>query len=290
MDRSMYSAIANSTFRVTAGRSSGSGFSANSVNTVITNHHVIEQALASNDEIYVHTEQGFKARATVVGYSDKSENDYAILEVIDALPSDRQFLTLSSHSENYRGMEIVFCGFPHGIHDLLIHKAIVSGPFSNKGFYVDGSVNGGNSGGPIISTESGEVVGIVTQRRFLGGAGLENLKAKTSELRRYCGRMAGTVVIMGVNFKEFATMAADGFEAVCSALDQNANSGIGIGFDISFAAAALSAKSDSHSEAIQPLQSSSPTETGPTENSPSRNSPCKCLSGLRYKHCCGKSS
>jgi hypothetical protein len=95
-----------------------------------------------------------------------------VLELVEPLPDGRIILHPEEPCQIPRGRKILFAGFPHGIHDLLVHEAIISGSSSNHAFYIDGSVNGGNSGGPIVDFETGNVIGIVTQRRFLGGDSL----------------------------------------------------------------------------------------------------------------------
>lgn len=68
---------------------------------------------------------------------------------------------------------------------MLVHKAYVSGPVSQIGFYIDGSVNGGNSGGPIIDVIDETIIGIVTQRRFLGVSQLQEISARAKQFDLY---------------------------------------------------------------------------------------------------------
>lgn len=232
----MHQQLADSTFRVICGQSSGSGFSFRSNYIVITNHHVIEPHTISNEPILVVTEDGHQIPANLLSHSDKSQYDFAILELQNPLPSGRNILNPKIMQTINRGHKIAFSGFPHGIHDLLVHEAIVSGPANTHAFYVDGSVNGGNSGGPIVELNSGEVIGLVTQRRFLGAQSLQSLGSQVSQLSQHCAGIAnqGSVVIMGINFGQFANMMAQGLSAISQVIEANANSGIGIGFKIDF--------------------------------------------------------
>jgi hypothetical protein len=109
---------------------------------------------------------------------------------------------------------------------------------SVSAFYLDGSVNGGNSGGPIIDLSDGNVVGLVTQRRFLGGPDLSRLRQEAEQIRSYCQAMAGqgSVQIMGIDFGGFSKLMAEGMLLIRQVLEANANSGIGIGFSIEFVA------------------------------------------------------
>jgi S1-C subfamily serine protease len=230
----MHQRLADSTFRVTAGSSSGSGFSFRSPQVVLTNHHVIEPALTSGASIHVHSEDGQSFAATLLAHSDKSKDDFAILRVSSPLPANRQFL-VPQRGQPVRGTRVLFAGFPHGIPHLLVHEAIVSGAVDSRAYYIDGSVNGGNSGGPIVDASTGALVGIVTQRRFMAGDKLHGLAAQVAALATQARGMAnsgGRVVMMGLDFTRFVTLVADGLQALSVVIEQNGNVGIGIGFKI----------------------------------------------------------
>lgn len=125
-----------------------------------------------------------------------------------------------------RGQQIAFSGFPHGIEDLLVQAATVAGPFESKGFYIDGSINGGNSGGPIVDPESRQVIGVVTQRRLLGGQPLEAMARQAQELADHCGQLrqgGGGVSIMGIDFAGFADMLAQSNLLLRNLMMANAN-------------------------------------------------------------------
>ncbi len=232
----MHQDLANATFRIECSNSSGSGFSFRDKSTIITNHHVIEPHLLTGTDIFAVTANGEKLPVSLVAHSDKSQFDFAVLNLETELPEGRAILQPAADKSIYRGRQILFSGFPHGIHDLLVHEAIISGLVKDHAFYIDGSVNGGNSGGPIIDAETGEVVGIITQRRFLGAESLQTLGQQVSQLAGHCAAIAGQgkVVLMGIDFGQFAGMIAEGFSALAQVIQANANSGIGIGFKIEY--------------------------------------------------------
>lgn len=122
---------------------------------------------------------------------------------------------------------------------MLIQTATLAGPFEDKGVYIDGSINGGNSGGPLIDIETGEAVGVVTQRRFLGGDRLDKLAEEAGRLAQHCASLQGgmTIEIMGINFGEFAGMLARSNMLVRELLLANANAGLGVAYDIDHVAA-----------------------------------------------------
>lgn len=232
----MHQQLADSTFRIVCGNSSGSGFSYRSDSIIVTNHHVIEPHLTTGQSIIAVTEGGINVPATLVSYSDKSQYDFAILKIQNSLPSGRNILHPLPLHVVVRGTNVVFSGFPHGIHDLLVHEAVVSAPLSQHAFYIDGSVNGGNSGGPIVDKNTGHVIGIITQRRFLGAQSLQVLGQDVALLATQCAGLAsrGSVSIMGIDFGQFANLMAQGLSAISQVIEANGNSGIGIGFRIEF--------------------------------------------------------
>lgn len=103
-------------------------------------------------------------------------------------------------------------------------------------FYIDGSVNGGNSGGAIVDASDGSVIGIVTQRRFLGAQDLDALRGAAEKLRAHCQQIAGrgSVQIMGIDFGGFSSLMAEAMLLIQEVLKANANTGIGIGYSIRF--------------------------------------------------------
>jgi Trypsin-like peptidase domain len=232
----MHQTLADAVFRVECGQSSGSGFSFRHASIVATNFHVIAPHQVSGNNIQVVTESGVRIAAELVGYSPENQYDFALLRLLSKLPSDRHVLQPKSIPDTPRGMATLFAGFPHGIHDLLVHEAVVSGPAAPFGFYIDGSVNGGNSGGPIVERASGQLVGLVTQRRFLGAIELGQLRQQVSQLAQHCQGVAsqGSAIIMGINFGAFAQMMSQNFLLLDQLLQANANSGIGIGFSIEY--------------------------------------------------------
>lgn len=230
----MHQNTADATWRIECGNGSGSGFSFRHSTVVVTNYHVIKPNHIGGTPIAAVTETGHSMPATLLSHSPENQFDYAVLRLEEQLPNGRTVLIPNAQNNVPRGTNVIFAGFPHGIPDLLVHEAIVSGPASPLGFYIDGSVNGGNSGGPIVTKDSGEVIGIVTQRRFLGAIQLNNLRQQVTQLAQHCQNAAGqgSVVIMGINFGAFAQMMAQAFMILDQILQANANSGIGIGFRI----------------------------------------------------------
>ena len=171
--------------------------------------------------------------------SPTDQHDFAVFQVNGSVPEGRHVLQPRVPGRFERGTKIVFAGFPHGIPHLLVQSAIISGQLNDSAFYIDGSVNDGNSGGPIVDYSDGAVIGIVTQRRFLGARDLRQLAETANQLRRHCEQIAqggGSVQIMGIDFGRFSHLMAKAMLLIGETLEANANTGIGIGFSIIFVA------------------------------------------------------
>lgn len=232
----MFERLAKATLKINCGNSCGSGFHFINKQLVLTNHHVIENHLTIGSDVQAVTEDGTSINLELLSYSDKRLFDFAIFKVKEQIPCDRIILKPKILDYVPRGTEICFSGYPHGIDDLLVHKAVVSGPFNNLGFYIDGSVNGGNSGGPIIDITDELIIGVVTQRRFLGSVKLQEISEKAKQLQSHCNAIAGigNVHIMGVNFTEVMSLMSESFLISNLIIETNANTGIGIGYHIKF--------------------------------------------------------
>ena len=189
-------------------------------------------------EILGVTESGQHLVLKLLSSSPANEHDYAILAAAGASPAVRAVLLPKVMDPIDRGRPVIFSGFPHGIPHLLIQAAVISGLVNERVFYIDGSVNGGNSGGPIVDPSDGRVVGIVTQRRFLGASDLAQLAKSAEQLRAHCQAIArqGSLQIMGIDFGAVSQLMAEAMLLIRQVLEANANTGIGIGYSIHFVA------------------------------------------------------
>jgi S1-C subfamily serine protease len=153
------------------GTATGSGFVINSDGTILTNYHVVENAV----KVEVSFEHGKTVEAKVIG-KDPS-NDLAVLRI----PTEGQtmhVLTLGDSSKAEVGDPVLAIGNPFG-YDRTLTTGVVSalqreitspnGFSINNVLQTDAPINPGNSGGPLLN-EQGEVIGINSQIET-GGSG-----------------------------------------------------------------------------------------------------------------------
>ena len=165
----------------------GTGFAVGNGNLVATNAHVLPDSLnVSGNEILVvrlPSPSGESQQRTARLVSQDQSHDLALLRV-DGSPLP----TIPLHAGNVReGQEVAFMGFPIGTVlglSPVTHRAIISAitPVALPGgsaqqlnekvirrlksgtfdvYQLDGTAYPGNSGGPLLDSESGEVIGII---------------------------------------------------------------------------------------------------------------------------------
>src|ERR1700691_3955997 len=146
------------------GRATGSGIVIDGNGTILTNYHVVENAV----KVQVSFEKGQNVEAKVVG-KDPS-HDLAILRI----PTDGLTLhplTLGDSSKAQVGDPVLAIGNPFNL-----ERTLTTGEISApNGFTIDNvlqtdaPINPGNSGGPLLNAQ-GEVIGINSQIET-GGSG-----------------------------------------------------------------------------------------------------------------------
>src|SRR6202050_1205431 len=162
MTAKTFEEIAQGSVQVVCGGSAGSGFHLLDPKLVVTNQHVLDAG--SGGEIVVSTETGDNSKARAIVSSPADKYDFAVLELSKKLAGKRTVFQPGSGVPD-RGADVVFAGFPHGITDLLVQRACVAGPFGTLWFNIDGSVDGGHSGGPVVRLRASPGVGDLTQGR-----------------------------------------------------------------------------------------------------------------------------
>jgi hypothetical protein len=138
----------------------GSGFLINADGYILTNFHVIENALKNPSDLQVsfYNKKVFTCQS--ITYVD-SVRDIALLKV--KADTGRQVLSLLPAGEARRGQNVAIVGNPLGV-EFTITKGIVSSPMplpeKPELMQYDAATNQGNSGGPVLNAQ-GQVVGMV---------------------------------------------------------------------------------------------------------------------------------
>lgn len=174
----------------------------------------------------------------VVAESLETERDFVYLRYWEEEFDGRHTFNFTDHSALSAGEQILFLGFPFGTPYLTSHLGYVSSIHERRGTFViqiDGSVNGGNSGGPLVDIKTGLVAGIVTrattgisEKQF--NQLIESLQANQEALAMMQGGMVmsrGDVKVDPMNALRVSQAA---IEQIAKDLKRSANVGIGHAF------------------------------------------------------------
>ncbi|MCP8616015.1 S1C family serine protease [Salirhabdus salicampi] len=143
-----------------SGQSIGSGFIYNNQGDIITNAHVVQGA----DSIYVKTSDARTYPAALIGIG--TEEDVALIRVPQLI--DRSPNSVNPDFEADIGDEIIAVGSPLGFQNT-VTVGIISGKnrsFSiqgydyNNAYQISASITNGNSGGPLIHRQTGQIIAI----------------------------------------------------------------------------------------------------------------------------------
>jgi serine protease Do len=138
-------------------QSLGSGFIIDASGYVITNNHVVDEAV----EITVTLTDNSKYKAKIIGRDKKT--DLALLKI--EAKKDLPFVTLGDSDAMRVGDWVIAIGNPFGLGGSVTQgiisarqRSINAGPFDDF-LQTDAPINRGNSGGPLFNIK-GEVIGI----------------------------------------------------------------------------------------------------------------------------------
>jgi hypothetical protein len=163
----IFRALRDGVFTVFTDRGHGSAFLVDESGLLLTNSHVI----ASSSQISVQLDDTTRVSAELV--AEDTLLDIAVLAVSPQVVRGRPILTLATREAGdlaFEGEEVIAIGGP-----LNPMRILTSGTVSkveDRAIISDVDISPGNSGGPLINTDS-EVIGINTFRDpLLGGAGV----------------------------------------------------------------------------------------------------------------------
>lgn len=229
--------VAEATLQVRyGGEPVGSAFRFLRDDIVITSGHTLHP-ITEGVPITAVVERGTEIELDLITISPEPRaggHDYAILRADAGFSTEGDVLHPMADAPS-RGDEVFFAGHPFDIADTLVHKAIVSGPHEH-GFYLDGTVNLGNSGGPIVDKDTGDVVGIITKSRIYQSQSLEEVIDHLIGVQQQLSRIQ-EVHQTTINRVGVGDLAMDTIQEIQDALDiltDNVSSGIGVGYSIDY--------------------------------------------------------
>ncbi|MBI3638436.1 trypsin-like peptidase domain-containing protein [Candidatus Wolfebacteria bacterium] len=160
----------------------GSGFIFWKKGILVTCNHVVKGASV----IFIKFNGGEFRSAKVVVKDE--EHDLALLK----FEGEEESLIISEIKDVQEGTEVLFAGYPLSLQDLTTHQGIISAITKDLSgittYLIDGTVNAGNSGCPLLDLD-GKVLGVVNAKRMEQG----NLLSKVENMKN------GAVALHGVD-------------------------------------------------------------------------------------------
>ncbi len=166
--------------------------------------------------------------------SEENSYDFAILRIPEKL-SELYNLEIDTNKTIQMCEQIAFPGFPFDIGHITNHFGHISNIFQSnfvKKIQIDGSINSGNSGGPLIDIKTGKVFGIITR----ANKGLEkDFDQLKSAIRNSQDKLEPFKQIINIDkvcpYEELQKSLLN-IEYIANNLERSANTGIGYGFTI----------------------------------------------------------
>ncbi|MCK4472537.1 MAG: trypsin-like peptidase domain-containing protein [Anaerolineae bacterium] len=175
----------------------------------------------------------------VAAESSEGEKDYAYLRLSDSDFDDRHVFEFTDSSNPLSvGEQVVFLGFPFGMPQLTSHIGHVASIHERNGveiIQIDGSVNGGNSGGPLLELKTGKGAGIVT--RAVTGFIEEQFNRLIDALRQNqvaCQEAQMLMSIGGIDPMQAIGASQVAMEQIARDLHRSANVGIGYAYSAKY--------------------------------------------------------
>lgn len=141
-----------------------SGFVYLRTGILVTCNHVVK----GSNSIVIKFQDGPEYISAKIVIRD-DEHDLALLKFED---NKHQPLEEGDFTKVIEGVEVVFSGYPLSSSDLTTHQGIISTITKDQtgltSYLIDGTVNAGNSGCPLLDS-SGKVIGVVDAKRRVRG-------------------------------------------------------------------------------------------------------------------------
>ncbi|PIR18145.1 MAG: hypothetical protein COV46_01345 [Deltaproteobacteria bacterium CG11_big_fil_rev_8_21_14_0_20_49_13] len=164
----------------------GSGFVFIKMGILVTCNHVVKSA----NSVFIKFPNSEWIGAKIILRDE--EHDLALLKFEDNVRSP---LPDASAKSIIEGERVIFSGYPLNLSELTTHQGIVSAITEDvtgiKNYLIDGTVNSGNSGCPLMNL-CGEVIGIVNAKR----------RERSDLLEKVEKMQAGAVSLHGLDLVE----------------------------------------------------------------------------------------
>jgi hypothetical protein len=144
-------------------------------------------------------------------------------------------LTLAPSDGVKVGTPVGLLGFQFDQQNLSIHSGVIASTYVLAGvdyLQLDASVNSGNSGGPLLDLETGEVIGVVTRKATGLTKQFDQLISNFDSNIKVFEAVQGQVGLAGIDVFKVLTITQAQLRAVATEIRRSANVGIGYAYSL----------------------------------------------------------
>jgi S1-C subfamily serine protease len=230
-------------FRDSKKLGSGSGFILKG--RLVTNNHVI--VAPENTDVVLEFDNGDFTAKTELKYkypdflkrleagSGESSYDYAVFNIPEINEMGRHSFEFGEPQKCQVGDEALFLGYHFDSANLVCHKVMLSSFFKKdivSMIQLDGSVNQGNSGGPLFDPGTGKVLGMVSRKVSGLSAQFDKLFQVFEKNIEVLNNAKSAIRFKGVDPVEALIVAQNQMKGLCHEISRSANVGIGYAVSI----------------------------------------------------------
>lgn len=219
----------------------GSGTAFLTRDRLVTNSHIIRRPGIVETVMlrFEHVEQPIRlsfdhVEECISNESQEDEGDYVLVELDETEFENLHRFDFGELNDVKVGEQVLFLGYPFGMVHLTAHLGYISSIHRRNEttiIQIDGSINGGNSGGPLIDLKSGNVVGVIT-RAVTGLIEQEfrNLIQTLRENERILAQTGAVISVDGIDPIQGLRASMAAMAQIASNLARSANVGIGYAY------------------------------------------------------------
>jgi S1-C subfamily serine protease len=218
----------------------GSAFLSNGL--MVTNHHIFlghqnaaQVGIRRDDmptgQFRTFTAQEFASR--LVTGSQEQSYDFAVLRLPEVVQAGDHHFALEPRGARRIGDPVALLGFPLEHDNLTCHQGVISSLYQfglAQVIQIDASVNGGNSGGPLIDPETGAAFGIITRKATGLSQMFAQLRNSVQQNIQIAQAAGGGIGIGGIDPKQALLASQNQMLLTLNEIERQANVGIGYAF------------------------------------------------------------
>ncbi len=167
--------------------------------------------------------------------SSQNSYDFAVIDMPELKNHSLYDFSFGEPAKKRIGETVFFLGYPFEHFNLVCHAGIISSFHRSsvaEVIQIDASVNGGNSGGPLIDVENGKVIGIITRRETGLTKVFKELRLTLESNIQLLKATKSKTFVSNVDLFQHLSAGQSHLLKLTNEIERSANVGIGYAFSI----------------------------------------------------------